>query len=412
MKRAIALEEIKEMCDKYLYHIAIRASRGARGKNQVVTEYYKQAVIEVSKMKEIVSYPEDIKDMSVRIITPNNEFAYTRFGHFFFVGDSMYLISQDNKYAKFHSPEVHKCGSRLEVLDDSTTYTLPVLFAGIYTGVKDINDEPIFTGDIVKGGHNIAGVSVMWENFQHVYDNHSQRLSKIESFERITTVFYDLRRGEFEVDIWGRCVRHAQYMGLITERIEWIKSHQLYLDMPEDYTINEYINSEDNSARFALGYNNTNPLFVIGVNPSTADDTKADQTIRRVIGYAKRNGFNGFVMLNLYPQRATNPKDLHSEHDFNLDLHNQNLKHIETLIKGVSNPTILVAFGNTITTRKYLSRCFNDIVETISTYRVSLKTIGRLTQNGHGHPRHPSRGAYTELRDLCTQSYLYGLLND
>ena len=364
-----------------------------------------------------MTYPEEMTNHRIRIVTPNNEFAYTRFGRFFFVGDAMYLITEDKKYAKFHNPEVHKADSRLEVLEDSTTYTIQVLFAGVYTGIKDRNDEQIFTGDIVKTGYNIAGVDIMMENFQHVYDNHSLKLSvivssEIEPFERISTVFYDLRRNEFEVNIRGRCNMLAQYIGDRKKYIEFIKTHQLYLDIPEEYTINTYITNEDNSARFVLGYNNTNPLFVIGVNPSTADDTKADQTIRRVIGYAKRNGFNGFVMLNLYPQRATNPNDLHSEDMFDAELHKENLEHIKNIIKSVPNPTVLVAFGNTIVKRKYLSHCLNDIVDIINPYRVRLKTIGRLTKNGHGHPRHPSRGEYVEFRDLCTQSYLAGLCID
>lgn len=438
MKQAITLEKIKKACDEYLYHIAIRASRGADEKNKIIADYYEKAIIEVSKLISGVSYPQNMREMRVRIVTPNNKFTYTRFGCFFFVGDEMYIISEDKQYSKYHNPEVHKTDSRLEVLDDSTTYTVPVLFAGIYTGIKDRNDKQIFTGDIVKAGHNIAGVDIIRDDFQHIYDNHSLRLSELESFytepfERVSTVFYDLRRNEPAKNIRGRCNELAQYIGDRNEFIEFIKTHQLYLDIPEHYTINTYITNENNSARFALGYNNTNPLIVIGLNPSTADDTKADQTISRVIGFAKRNGFNGFIMLNVYPQRAKDPKNLHSEDEFDLTLHKQNLEHIERIIEGASNTyemtlfstirkrypppigrnaTVLVVFGNSITKRKYLAQCFKDILDVISSYYVRLKTIGRLTQNGNGHPRHPSRAGYVEFRDLCTQSYIYGLLND
>lgn len=34
------------------------------------------------------------------------------------------------------------------------------------------------------------------------------------------------------------------------------------------YEINTYLNNEDNSARFVLEFDNSNPLIVIGVNPS------------------------------------------------------------------------------------------------------------------------------------------------
>ena len=51
-------------------------------------------------------------------------------------------------------------------------------------------------------------------------------------------------------------------------------------------------------------------VMFIGLNPSTADKTKDDPTIRRCIGYAKAWGFGGIYMLNLFAFRATNPKEL------------------------------------------------------------------------------------------------------
>jgi hypothetical protein len=46
------------------------------------------------------------------------------------------------------------------------------------------------------------------------------------------------------------------------------------------------------------------------LNPSTADATQDDATIRRCIGYAKGWGYGGLVVTNLYAFRATDPKDL------------------------------------------------------------------------------------------------------
>lgn len=53
-----------------------------------------------------------------------------------------------------------------------------------------------------------------------------------------------------------------------------------------------------------------NCLMVVGLNPSTADETKDDPTIRRCIGFAKAWGFGGLYMLNLFAFRATKPKDM------------------------------------------------------------------------------------------------------
>lgn len=51
-------------------------------------------------------------------------------------------------------------------------------------------------------------------------------------------------------------------------------------------------------------------FVVIGLNPSTADETKDDPTIRRCIGFAQRFGCGRLVMLNMFAFRATEPRDM------------------------------------------------------------------------------------------------------
>lgn len=50
-------------------------------------------------------------------------------------------------------------------------------------------------------------------------------------------------------------------------------------------------------------------VFVM-LNPSTADADLDDPTIRRCVGFAKREGFGGVAVINLYAGRATKPADL------------------------------------------------------------------------------------------------------
>ena len=51
-------------------------------------------------------------------------------------------------------------------------------------------------------------------------------------------------------------------------------------------------------------------VMFIGLNPSTADETKDDPTIRKCIGFAKRWGFGSLCMTNLFAYRSTDPRKM------------------------------------------------------------------------------------------------------
>lgn len=51
-------------------------------------------------------------------------------------------------------------------------------------------------------------------------------------------------------------------------------------------------------------------MVFIGLNPSTADAYQDDPTIRRVLGFALREGCGELVMLNLFGLRSTDPRGL------------------------------------------------------------------------------------------------------
>lgn len=69
------------------------------------------------------------------------------------------------------------------------------------------------------------------------------------------------------------------------------------------------------------------PLAFIMLNPSTADASIDDPTIRRCIGFAASHGYAGINVFNLYALRATDPKELWThpdpvgpDNDFHLNL--------------------------------------------------------------------------------------------
>ncbi len=53
-----------------------------------------------------------------------------------------------------------------------------------------------------------------------------------------------------------------------------------------------------------------NPLVFVMLNPSTADASKDDNTIRRCRRFAADNLYTGIIVVNLFAFRATSPADL------------------------------------------------------------------------------------------------------
>ena len=49
-------------------------------------------------------------------------------------------------------------------------------------------------------------------------------------------------------------------------------------------------------------------IVFVGLNPSVADEQNDDPTIRRCVGFAKREGMSALCMLNLFAFAATDPK--------------------------------------------------------------------------------------------------------
>ena len=75
--------------------------------------------------------------------------------------------------------------------------------------------------------------------------------------------------------------------------------------------------------RYILGTRGVRPLICIGVNPSTAAPDDLDPTLQSVQRIALANGFDSFVMFNVYAQRATRPADM--ERELNPALHRENM---------------------------------------------------------------------------------------
>lgn len=144
-----------------------------------------------------------------------------------------------------------------------------------------------------------------------------------------------------------------------------------------------YKRNRDNKERYVLGEVGDRVLVCIGINPSTAIPGKLDNTLTRVKSRALDLGYNSWIMVNIYPQRATNPNDL--DKDFNIVSHKKNLKAIRAVLRD-KEFDVWAAWGTLIEKRPYLSDCLLDIYKILGN-GPKWFTVGKKSVKGH--PHHP-----------------------
>jgi hypothetical protein len=154
-----------------------------------------------------------------------------------------------------------------------------------------------------------------------------------------------------------------------------------------DYDIGKWLYAPNfySEYRYILGTRGKNPLICIGINPSTAEPDNLDNTLKSVERIALGNGFDSFIMFNVYAQRATSPDDM--EKNCNLQLHRENLEAFRYVLSISEKPAVWAAWGAIIEKRKYLPGCVRDMLEAGKEYGASWYCAGKVTKKGH--PHHP-----------------------
>ena len=158
--------------------------------------------------------------------------------------------------------------------------------------------------------------------------------------------------------------------------------------------------------RYILGTRGKKPLICIGINPSTAKPGDLDNTLKSVERIALGNGFDSFIMFNVYTQRATNPDDM--EKTCNLQLHKENMEAFSYVLSLSEKPAVWAAWGTIIEKRSYLPECLRDMLKIGDTYGASWYCAGAVSKKGH--PHHPLYLRKDEkLRPFDTLAYLNNL---
>lgn len=144
--------------------------------------------------------------------------------------------------------------------------------------------------------------------------------------------------------------------------------------------------STDNKYRYCLWreWDETKPCLVwVMLNPSTADDSEDDPTIRKCIGFAERWGYGKIVVVNLFTYRATHPRDLKNAGDLTEELNFKLIRNYNTIAMAVSYKDTIFAWG--AHGDKYRER-IKKIEEITSNLANSIYCLGKTKS---GQPRHP-----------------------
>ena len=172
-----------------------------------------------------------------------------------------------------------------------------------------------------------------------------------------------------------------------------------------DYDVEKwlYVPNSYSEYRYILGSRGKKPLICIGINPSTAAPDALDPTLQSVNRIALSNGYDSFLMFNVYAQRATRPDDM--EKTMNPLLHEENRKAFRYLLSLSPQPAVWAAWGNIIEKRNYLTECMRDFLADGKAVGAKWYTAGPLLKSGHPHhPLYLKRD--TKLLDFDIEAYL------
>jgi hypothetical protein len=173
----------------------------------------------------------------------------------------------------------------------------------------------------------------------------------------------------------------------------------------QEYDIDKWLYAPNfySEYRYILGTRGKNPLICIGINPSTARPDDLDNTLKSVERIAHGNGFDSFIMFNVYAQRATDPDTM--ERQCNIALHRENLKAFRYVLSISDKPAVWAAWGTIIEKRDYLRDCLRDMLTAGDEFGARWYCAGAVSKKGH--PHHPLYLRRDEaLQPFVIQEYL------
>ncbi len=160
------------------------------------------------------------------------------------------------------------------------------------------------------------------------------------------------------------------------------KVTKIIVTYPEGQQPTMVIPADYQPYRFALGRPGNHSCLIIGMNPSAAREEYSDRTVNKVIKTVRELGYDGWIMTNLYPERATDAKNMD---EFDRLLAEENAEQIVALCNKYNIKEVWGAWGDP--PHDNLIKSKEILLTRLKTEKIKIFHFGGLTKSGN--PRHP-----------------------
>lgn len=146
----------------------------------------------INEIKEHKNLGHLLQNLKVRFITPEGWFDYTTFGNFYFTSAGVMMLITRDKYTNY----------RVMDIPMGLWSTVPVIFAGIETGYRYDNTEPIYSDDICSANGCVSVVRFFeGDNLPSLAGDNCDLLLQDchNGFHKVGTIWYDVNPDIFEI---------------------------------------------------------------------------------------------------------------------------------------------------------------------------------------------------------------------